>query len=110
MLLTNEKYENVYWTLDFVLAAAYYTYQCAAKQVEILATNQDTYEDTELPTMYDLIDDALATGVDEEDDCYLYWPVTDNYLTDYPFACHMVKEDGKTILSSIDAIDGLQEV
>lgn len=24
MLLTNEKYENVYWTLDFVASAAYY--------------------------------------------------------------------------------------
>lgn len=108
MLLTNEKYENVYWTLDFVASAAYYIYKCAGKQVEILATNQDTCEDTELPTMYDLIDDALATGVDEEGECYLYLPVTDNYFSDYPFACHMVKEDGKTILSSIDAIDGLQ--
>lgn len=108
MLLTNEKYENVYWTLDFVVSAAYYIYKCAGKQVEILATNQDTCEDTELPTMYDLIDDALATGVDEEDNCYLYLLVTDNYLADYPFACHMVKENGKTILSSIDAIDGLQ--
>lgn len=108
MLLTNEKYENVYWTLDFVLAAAYYTYQCAAKQVAILATNQDTCEDTELPTMYDLIDDALATGADEEGECYNYCSVTDNYLADFPFACHMVEEDGKIILSSIDAIDGLQ--
>ena len=41
MLLSNEKYakENVYWTLDFVLSANYYIYQCAAKQVEILAAN-----------------------------------------------------------------------
>lgn len=29
MLLTNEKYENVYWTLDFVASAAYYIYKCA---------------------------------------------------------------------------------
>lgn len=66
MLLSNEKYakENVYWTLDFVLSANYYIYQCAAKQVEILAANKDTCNDTELPTMYDLIDDALATGAD----------------------------------------------
>lgn len=77
-------------------------------RVEILATNRDTCNYTELPTMYDLIDDVLVAGVDEEDDYYLYLPVTDNYFSDYPFACHMVKEDGKTILSSIDAIDGLQ--
>lgn len=110
MLLTNEKYENVYQTLDFVASAAYYIYKCAGYRVEILATNRDTCNDTELPTMYDLIDDVLVAGVDEEDDCYLYLPVTDNYFSDYPFACHMVKEDGKTILSSIDAIDGLQQV
>lgn len=108
MLLTNEKYENVYWTLDFVASAAYYIYQCAAKQVEILAANKDTCNDTELPTMYDLIDDALATGTNEEGECYLYWGVTDNYLADFPFACCIAEEDGKTILSSIDAIDGLQ--
>lgn len=110
MLLSNEDYKkkNVYWTLDFVLSAAYYIYQCAAKQVEILAANKDTCDDTELPTMHDLIDDALAIGADEEGECYNHWPVTDNYLADYPFACHMVEEDGKIILSSIDAIDGLQ--
>ena len=110
MLLTNEKYENVYWTLDFVASAAYYIYKCAGYRVEILATNRDTCNDTELPTMYDLIDYVLVAGVDEEDDYYLYLPVTDNYFSDYPFACHMVKEDGKTILSSVDAIDGLQQV
>jgi hypothetical protein len=43
MLLSNEEYKkkNVYWTLDFVLSANYYIYQCAAKQVEILAANKD---------------------------------------------------------------------
>lgn len=53
MLLSNEEYKkkNVYWTLDFVLSAAYYIYQCAAKQVEILAANKDTCNDTELPTI-----------------------------------------------------------
>lgn len=33
---------------------------------QILAANKDTCDDTELPTMYDLIDDALAIGVDDE--------------------------------------------
>lgn len=42
MLLTNEKYESVYWTLDFVASAAYYIYKCAGYRVEILATNRDT--------------------------------------------------------------------
>lgn len=65
-------------------SAAYYIYKCAGYRVEILATNRDTCNDTELPTMYDLIDDVLVAGVDEEDDYYLYLPVTDNYFSDYP--------------------------
>ena len=75
MLLSNEEYKkkNVYWTLDFSLSAAYYIYQCAAKQVDILAANKDTCNDTELPTMYDLIDDALAIGADEDGECYSSW-------------------------------------
>ena len=111
MLLSNEKYakENVYWTLDFVLSANYYIYQCAAKQVEILAANKDTCNDTELPTMYDLIDDALATGADEEGECYNLPCITDNYLADVPFGCIMVEEGGKTILGGIDWIDGVSE-
>lgn len=109
MLLSNEEYKkkNVYWTLDFVLSANYYIYQCAAKQVEILAANKDTCNDTELPTMYDLIDDALAIGVDDEGECYNLWAVTDNYLANYPFGCKMIEEDGKTILTGIDEIDGV---
>lgn len=33
MLLSNEEYKNknIYWTLDFVLSAHYYIYQCAAR-------------------------------------------------------------------------------
>ena len=109
MLLSNEEYKkkNVYWTLDFVLSAAYYIYQCAAKQVDILASNKDTCDDTELPTMYDLIDDALAIGVDDEGECYNYFGVTDNYLADVPFGCIIIEKDGKTILTGIDEIDGV---
>ena len=109
MLLSNEKYakKNVYWTLDFVLSANYYIYQCAAKQVEILAANKDTCDDTELPTMYDLIDDALATGANDEGECYNYCAVTDNYLADIPFGCMIVEKDGKAILEGIDEIDGV---
>ena len=109
MLLSNEKYtkENVYWTLDFVLSAHYYIYQCAAKQVDILAANKDTCDDTELPNMYDLIDDALAIGPDEDGECYNLFAVTDNYLANYPFGCKMVEKDGKTILAGIDEIEGV---
>ena len=52
--------------------------------------------------MYDLIDDALATGADEEGECYSCWGVTDNYNTDFAFGCIIAEEDGKTILESID--------
>ena len=109
MLLSNEEYKkkNVYQTLDFVLSAAYYIYQCAAKQVDILAANKDTCDDTELPTMYDLIDDALAIGVDNEGECYNLPLITDNYLADVPFGCMIIEKDGKTILTGIDEIDGV---
>lgn len=112
MLLSNEEYKkkNVYWTLDFVLSAHYYIYQCAAKQVEILAANKDTCDDIELPTMYDLIDDALAIGPDEEGECYNCWGVTDNYNADSSFGCMIIEKDGKTILEDIDAIDGISNV
>lgn len=73
------------WTLN------YYIYQCAA--------NKDTCNDTELPTMYD----ALATGADEEGECYTCWSVTDNYNTDFAFGCIIAEEGGKTI----DWIDGV---
>lgn len=109
MLLSNEEYKkkNVYWTLDFVLSANYYIYQCAAKQVEILAANKDTCNDTELPTMYNLIDDALAIGPDEDGEYYNFWNVTDNYLANYPFGCMIVEEGGKTILEDIYGADGV---
>lgn len=109
MLLSNEEYKkkNVYWTLDFVLSANYYIYQCAAKQVEILAANKDTCNDTELPTMYDLIDDALATGADDEGECYNLCAVTDNYNANFAFGCMIIEKDGKTILTGIDEIDGV---
>lgn len=109
MLLSNEEYKkkNVYWTLDFGLSAAYYIYQCAAKQVEILAANKDTCNDTELPTMYDLIDDALAIGPDDDGECYSCWGVTDNYNTDFAFGCIIIEEDDKTILEGIDGIYGV---
>lgn len=109
MLLSNEEYKkkNVYWTLDFVLSANYYIYQCAAEQVEILAANKDTCNDTELPTMYNLIDDALAIGPDEDGEYYNSWNVTDNYLANYPFGCMIVEEGGKTILEDIYGADGV---
>jgi hypothetical protein len=54
MLLSNEKYakENVYWTLDFVLSANYYIYQCAAKQVEIAAKDKDVNKVVRLLSEY----------------------------------------------------------
>ena len=109
MLLTNKEYKkkNVYWTLDFIFSAAYYIYICAGNQVSILAANKDTCDDTELPTMYDLIDDALATGANDEGECYNCWGVTDNYNTDFPFGCVITEKDGKTILEGIDEIDGV---
>ena len=101
MLLSNEEYKkkNVYWTLDFVLSAA--------KQVEILAANKDTCDDTGLPTMYDLIDDAIAIGADDDGECYNFPLITDNCLADVPFGCMIAEEDGKTILEGIDRIDGV---
>lgn len=44
MLLTNEKYENVYWTLDFVASAAYYICVIPLEHLDYIAGDYLTYQ------------------------------------------------------------------
>lgn len=57
---------------------------CNAKRKEILAAKLDTAEDTNIPTVEDIESDINAFGVDEENEYFNGWGVTDNYNSDYP--------------------------
>jgi len=58
--------------------------ECNAKRKEILAAKLDTAEDTNIPTVEDIESDINAFGVDEENEYFNGWGVTDNYNSDYP--------------------------
>lgn len=81
MLLSNEKYakENVYWTLDFVLSANYYIYQCAAKQVEIAAKDKDVNKVVRLLSEY--IHYVYVCG--DKDICVIPFKHLDYIVGDY---------------------------
>ena len=86
--------KNIRYTDSFVVAAKQFISECAAKRNEILDAGKDTAEDTALPDIDSLADDAVFLGADEDGLCYNCWGVTDNYDSDYPFVCKLSKEDG----------------
>lgn len=53
--------------------------ECKAKRKEILDANKDTANDTNIPTIEDIECDINFEGVDEENEYYNSWGVTDNY-------------------------------
>lgn len=61
--------------------------ELAAKRKDILDARKDT-ADFPLPTRDDIIDDIVyGIGLDEDNEYYNRWPVTENYDSDYPFWC-----------------------
>lgn len=58
--------------------------ECEAKRKEILDTNKDTAEDTNIPTIEDIECDINQCVIDEDGDYYNNWGVTDHYNSDYP--------------------------
>lgn len=61
---------------DFIL-------ECTAKKKEILDADLDTADETSLPTEEDIVSDLnCGIGVDEEEDYYNSWGVTDHYDSD----------------------------
>ena len=61
-----------------------YIAELAAKRKEILDAGKDTAEETELPTMEDIIADVNSLGIDDSGEYYNGWGVTDHYDADLP--------------------------
>ncbi len=60
-----------------------YISELKAKRKEILDAGKDTADETNLPTVDDIISDIEWTGVDEDGSYLNGWGVTDNYDSDY---------------------------
>ncbi len=56
--------------------------ECEAKRKEILDAGLDTAEETEIPTVDDIIADIEFVGIDEEGEYYNSFGVTDHYEAD----------------------------
>lgn len=59
-----------------------YLAELKAKRKEILDAGKDTADETELPTIEDILSDIYSFEADNE--YYNNWGVTDNYDSDYP--------------------------
>lgn len=54
--------------------------ECAAKRKEVLDAGIDTADETELPTTQDILDDVnTGVGLDEENEYFDSWGITDHY-------------------------------
>ena len=84
------------YTESFFLSAMQFISECAAKRKEILDAAKDTADDTELPDIEALVEDALFFGPDEDGLCFgpdedgLCFNLTDNYDSDRPFVCTVI--------------------
>ncbi len=63
-----------------------YIKELETQRKEILDANKDTADDTEIPSIDDIISDIELSDffADEKEDYYNNWGVTDNYNSDYP--------------------------
>lgn len=86
--------KSIRYTDAFIVAAKQFISECAAKRKEILDAGKDTAEDTDLPDIDSLAEDAVFLGADEDGLCCNCWGVTDNCNSDYPFVCKLSEEDG----------------
>lgn len=68
--------DNVKYTDSFVVAAEQFISECVAKRKEILDAGKDTADDTTLPNIDALADDAIFLGADEDGLCYNWWAIT----------------------------------
>lgn len=54
--------------------------ECEAKRKEILDAGIDTADETKLPTTQDILDDVnIGVGLDEENEYFNSWGITDHY-------------------------------
>lgn len=61
-----------------------YISELKAKRKELLDAGKDTADDTELPTVEDIVADVEFIGLDSNNEYYNGWAVTDNHDADYP--------------------------
>ncbi len=65
--------------------AEQYIKELKAKQKEILDAGKDTCDETNLPSLEDILSDVSLIGLDDEELCYYNsWGVTDHYNADFP--------------------------
>ena len=53
--------------------------ECEAKRKELIDARKDTADETELPTIDDIVCDINFDGIDSDGDYYNGWGVTDHY-------------------------------
>ena len=63
-----------------------YIAECKAKRKEIMDAGKDTCNETNLPTIPDILDDIEFQGIDDDNEYYNCWGVTDNYDSDNPLS------------------------
>ena len=66
--------------------AEQYIRELNAKRKEILDAGKDTADDTVIPSPEDILADIEFIGMDDEQEYYNSWGVTDNYDADGPIA------------------------
>ena len=70
-----------------------YINELKAKRKEILDARLDTADETEIPTIDDIVSDlSYGAGADEDSNYYNNWGVTDNYNGDYPLRLELGKD------------------
>ncbi len=75
-----------------------YIAELKAKQKEILDAGLDTADDTDIPTVEDIMSD-IPDMIDEDGDYYNSWGVTDNYDADNPI---LLQQDKDFIMSEVE--------
>lgn len=61
--------------------------ECEAKRKEILDAKKDTADDTEIPSVEDILSDInCGVGIDADGEYYNNWGVTDNCESDHPLS------------------------
>ena len=63
-----------------------YIKELEAKRKEILDAGLDTADDTNLPDIETIESDIAFIGLDEDNEYYNSWGVTDKYNADYPLS------------------------
>lgn len=80
------------FTVNGYRTAKRFIAECAAKRKKILDAGIDTADETELPTTQCILDDVNESiGLDEDNEYYNCWGITDHYNS-YPLSLTVGKE------------------